>query len=455
MNNEWEFDHIALKQARLKKNWSQRQLAEKITHVDKNGGVTERTYRNWEKSYTAPPEFVIAQLEEYLEVNLRKPIQANDKKRPKGLFPDLICDSLHSMIPPKYFYYDTQDTVLDHLLKDKPKIPNYCSYQAKHQNWINLCNDPGYQANNSSIAFLSNNVSNLLAPINDNLANTNLISLGPGDGKKDLLILRHLSKFHSHSNVPLYYPCDASLPMLHATARSIKEGGIPVSMVWFKSHFSQLPLFSSVYNEHQYPNLFSFLGNTLGNLPEEETMRSINKAMNLGDSLILEVRIQDWSSQPKAKTAAEGDLHKRADFHIEPLKYFSRECYSKNISFDWSHSCSISDIPCTETISISYKNYPMTLLGSSEIDFYFRALERENALPSGISHESGSTPSRKDDAISLRLENVELSRIRFYDLNQLTTWLKQKGFEILSQQTIGESLSKLAVFLLKKEKNIF
>lgn len=94
------------------------------------------------------------------------------------------------------------------------------------------------------------------------------VSLGPGDGEKDAAVLRHW--LNAGVNI-IYYPYDASYPLLVRAVRRVSEA-LGKDEEWrvkaVLADFLHLETIRTVFEHRSAPNVISLLGN-LGNLGTE------------------------------------------------------------------------------------------------------------------------------------------------------------------------------------------
>ncbi len=148
------------------------------------------------------------------------------------------------------------------------------------------------------------------------------ISLGPGNGKKDRIILKSLKKaIQNFTNENIYYyPLDVSNKMLAQAIKTIRcekdiEKGLLIKAVI--GDFYDLPDFKELFDNRLNYNLFSFLGNTLGNVENERTLLNrIKKGMDEVDSLLLEVRL---APESEVELSIGGNKQVRNRFYYEPI----------------------------------------------------------------------------------------------------------------------------------------
>lgn len=212
-----------------------------------------------------------------------------------------------------------EDKIWDEIKKGALISPEHSySLESGAAHWLRLCSDPAYQPYADSMMFLRQHGEELIEAIGDETfcAPPDIVSLGPGDGRKEGVLLRQIAMRLRRGRVDdtlYYYPIDVSHLLLAEGIRNVLAaktlGGyqaIFIKATW--GNFDAINEFRPVYNYRSEPNVFLFLGNTFGNLPSERAfLRSMSAAMNPGDSLVLEVR---------AKTEGEQRLYGREDVQL-------------------------------------------------------------------------------------------------------------------------------------------
>lgn len=165
--------------------------------------------------------------------------------------------------------------------------------------WIRLCNQPLYKVFTESVKFLSSNLKEILKIIDETtgINNPDIISLGPGNGKKDIIFLKTIIEFiKGKKKLPsfFYYPVDISRRMIGITHKEFygdKALNYHVKFKGINFEFSMLPSIKPIIQYRNEPKIFLFFGNTFGNIQNEmKLLRSISNTMEKDDYLILEVR---------------------------------------------------------------------------------------------------------------------------------------------------------------------
>lgn|GEM_PF-2300150 len=202
-----------------------------------------------------------------------------------------------SLIPPQYLYKFDRGATL----------------------WLDLCQDAEYTYFVNSINFFRNNIDSILDAIGDDIVcnSPDYISLGPGNGAKDKMFISKLIERQRVRNSELYYyPFDISPTLLSDAILNVTKPKAISDAIKIKAvrcDFSAtLKSFSPVYQYRPEPNIFTLLGNTLGNMEQESNfLYKVKEAMFPGDILVVEVRS---ISNQSANIGGSMDTNKRFDF---------------------------------------------------------------------------------------------------------------------------------------------
>lgn len=191
------------------------------------------------------------------------------------------------------------------------QIPSGFSYWGivSTLSWKSTCSDPLYPVMSDGISSFNKRWNNIF---NGSFTTDKFhyVSLGVGTGDKDNEILKHL---YSSNNSIRYFPVDMSSTMLrlgvqNATKDIPLKGShvLPIQIDFsIKSNAIELrKLLDQVDNDD--PILFSLLGNTLANFPDDtELLQAISKLMRSGDKLLLEVATTEEVNEEAAEAAAK------------------------------------------------------------------------------------------------------------------------------------------------------
>ncbi len=159
--------------------------------------------------------------------------------------------------------------------------------------WIETCNEPEYRFYRDSLIQLKEIAPNIATEVLSSCGNTSLdlISLGCGDGKKDAILLSSLVNLLKNDGNILYYPVDINATMIVEALRAIARFPLEMNKLETKAIIGDISCLDSlkpIYEYRNSPNIFSILGNTLGNNSEEEILSSLDDGMFSGDFLLIE-----------------------------------------------------------------------------------------------------------------------------------------------------------------------
>jgi hypothetical protein len=304
------------------------------------------------------------------------------------------------------FYLSTGDvddrSDIINCIKNKTLIPTKYLYKYDRGclNWLNLCNDAEYEYFRDSVAFFRESISDVLEAAGHGLLDSppDYISLGPGNGKKDQIFLKKILDSQKGSNEEIYYyPFDISPMMISHAIRDIVRGLSP-DVLKVKAivgdFYTDLKSFEPVYQYRTATNLFTLLGNTLGNFENEVGfLDRMYQAMFPGDVLFIEVRLK---ASKEANPGGELDVNKRFDF--TPLDLLGINYDAERLSY--STFDGRSTIAKTRTIVASYHDFVLT--------------------PGGE-----------------HIESAYLSYVHEYDREALLNVLKHLGFTLLRDFAAG------------------
>jgi len=286
-------------------------------------------------------------------------------------------------------------------------IPNWLFYSSDlgALSWVNLCNDPDYDVFQDSATFINSNKNNILEACGRDFlrCSPDYISLGPGNGYKDKFLLNALLGFEKAADL-FYYPIDISLFMLSRAIQTlIAEPDIAdvIKIKAVRSHFDKINSLKPVFDFRDEPNLYVFLGNTLGNMVNESHfLLKLRHAMSDEDRAIIEVRLKtEHNDRPGGAT------HLREEFTFTPLKLAGIKPDRRKLVFSTQRGFSV--VPNATTIVGEYH------------DFY---LDRQ------------------------KIESAKLSCIHHYGCDDLRSFFEHKGFKVI-QDFKNE---KTALFVLSK-----
>ena len=151
--------------------------------------------------------------------------------------------------------------------------------------WINLCSDGAYRNYVRSHSVLQKHASEIVSMLPPEPIE--LISLGAGQGTKDLLIMEQLQRQGKYLN---YRPVDASQGLLEIACQSAKDKNFACRGIKADlnndSHLKEIEKISD-----NRPRLIMMLGNTLGAFDPLKFAAKLDKIMRPDDFLILDGEI--------------------------------------------------------------------------------------------------------------------------------------------------------------------
>lgn len=176
-----------------------------------------------------------------------------------------------------------------------------------------------------------------------------LISLGPGSGAKDIAFL---SSVMMPRGVYWYYPIDISSHLLFHAMKSVTEqfDDTRLKVKGIRANFNSLEKLKFVYRYTSNKNVFTLLGNTLGNYNEQEIVTRIKNSMYPGDFFIVEINNIE-SYDPNQGTKYKNKNYGK--FILEPLKALGIVPKASNLKFEESKN-NISSVNRAKRISANY-----------------------------------------------------------------------------------------------------
>jgi L-histidine Nalpha-methyltransferase len=178
--------------------------------------------------------------------------------------------------------------------------------------WTSVCRDPLCGAPRQSVESFARRWHGLRAGMPAEPCH--YVSLGPGDGRKDGVLLEDLSRLNADL---CYLPVDASEELLHLAVRGlIRRLSLPtdrvLSLPWDFSMADNVSSLRRLLDElfGPTPMLFSLLGNTLAHFDDDVAVlrRFATGLLRPGDRLLLEVEVtMDLDDELVVDAVAEYD----------------------------------------------------------------------------------------------------------------------------------------------------
>jgi hypothetical protein len=255
-----------------------------------------------------------------------------------------------------YTTIDIKSAIIRDIAKGSA-LPTVYAYltNSGYRNWLSLTEDPGYAYFRDAMRLYEQRAPTLAAEITNAVGSRDLdvISLGPGNGRKDLLLLRALAGREGASSF-YYYPFDVNSSMISSSMKLV-GGDARLEDIKVKAilaEFDALPQFRRVYQYRSGPNVLLLLGNTLGNLPNDRQFldRIYKRAMGERDLLVLEIRNLHVESDPETDLGAE-ERNKRFDFG--PLEYVGVPFEANRLEYE-ELSARQSLVEGTRTVAAKY-----------------------------------------------------------------------------------------------------
>ena len=217
---------------------------------------------------------------------------------------------------------------LDALENGRP-VPPHLFYVTDlgTERWLALAEDPSFVAYQDSMALVWSAAATIADAVVEEAGSTNIdfVSLGPGDGRKDVALLVALVQARGGGDI-IYYPFDISINMIAKTVeraradKDLRSGLAQVKAV--VADFDSLPVFRPIYQYREGPNLLALLGNMLGNVYDDFGFlrRLHDRAMLTGDLLLVEVRLQSEESRTSLREMERTDWPLSNRFDFGPLE---------------------------------------------------------------------------------------------------------------------------------------
>lgn len=209
---------------------------------------------------------------------------------------DIAADAVLYLGDPRHQY---MAELRRHIVAGDPIPMKYLySTESGSSHWLELCEKGTYSFYKDSVKNLSLIKSSLVDEI-INLAKTkelDFISLGSGDGKKDLEIILEMTSRLDKDELIYYYPFDISDALIVEAIRNATGRGVPRDKLRLKAilgDFKELKRFEIVYEERKQNNVFSLLGNTLGNADEKSIIDCLANSLLTQDFVLVEINIGD------------------------------------------------------------------------------------------------------------------------------------------------------------------
>ncbi len=273
-------------------------------------------------------------------------------------------------------------------LADATILPAHLFYETDGgaTNWTDLTCDAAYASANDSAELFRRDgrrVGTTVAAMTAG-APISLVSLGPGNGWKDELVMAAIASTAAYESIH-YYALDTS-PILatQAMTRALTSpalAGAEVRASALVARFDDLPALRRIYDADGAVNVIMMLGNTLGNLADETGLLRLlaDEAMNEGDLLLLEMTLQTPGTD---EIASLGELDLIRRFNFEPLASLGLRLVPDRLTY--KIATDRSTIPGTLTIVANYADFEVDgrQIASADLAYVHRYID--DAIPRAL-----------------------------------------------------------------------
>jgi len=275
---------------------------------------------------------------------------------------------------------------LKRLLKAREIVPAKYLYWTElgSRRWLEICERDSYRFFRDSSDLLREKAHEIVACVigATGTAELDLISLGSGDGSKDHLLLDSIIKSLSDDQRVYYYPIDISDSMIVQAVRTAVGSCVEKDKVSLKAivaDFTQMRELQKVFEERPNPNVFSILGNTIGNNDELAVIEALVDGMFPGDILLVEINV---GKSGNVDGFVQDEVTMRADF--VPLEVIGVQFEASMMEHHIVSDLSI--VPNTETTVTQYRkatidgvevaDIKLSLVHHYDLDQFRKVIER-------------------------------------------------------------------------------
>jgi len=281
------------------------------------------------------------------------------------------------------------DELRRHLISGDPVPSKYLywtDYASTH--WLQLCEKESYGFYRESLRNLADCRVELVDALlkRASVKELDFVSLGCGDGKKDLELILELTSRLSENEQIHYYPIDISETLLVEAIRTATGRGVPRSKLKLQAilgDYTQLKKYEIAYEYRAQNNLFSILGNSLGNADEGQIIECLANALHPKDFVLIEANIGDAD---RTLNTSVDDIYMEHDF--SPLAILGTQFDKDLIHYDVVDGISnIGSNGSTRTVRARYdrakvkersvENVTLSLVHHYDLDSLISALEKD------------------------------------------------------------------------------
>jgi hypothetical protein len=293
----------------------------------------------------------------------------------------LTRGDVHLMVRPSTSYADE----VRQALAERTILPAHLFYETGGgtANWTDLTCDAAYASANDSADLFRRDGHAIGMTVADMTAgrSISLVSLGPGNGWKDELVMAGIDSTAAYGSLH-YYALDTSVilatqAMTRAlTNPALAAGGVQASAL--VARFDDLPELRPIYDAGSGVNVILMLGNTLGNLADETGLLRLlaDDAMNEGDLLLLEMTLQTPGTD---EIASLGELDLIRRFNFEPLASLGLQLVPEQLTYTIAPDR--STVPGTLSIVANYRDFVVDgqQIASADLAYVHRYIDE--AIP--------------------------------------------------------------------------
>jgi hypothetical protein len=239
-----------------------------------------------------------------------------------------------------------------------------------------------------------------------------VVSLGPGDGSIDALLLFKLRDLDV--KIEYYYCVDISFDLLqHAVASLCQHPWLDKNIRIKAIHgdFTDLSRLSPIYNFDNTVNLFVLTGYTIGNYNEAQLVGAIRQGMQKKDLLLIDARLHDMDEWDGVRALTEREKEKIAKIHtyalndkfaMGPIEVSTALAQDVKVRYEVSRRITV--VPKAINIIFHCNNFEARLRGTSQV---------------------------------IRKDRLDLASTSMYSFEALSLWFSNRGFEVLWSKKIG------------------
>jgi SAM-dependent methyltransferase len=282
-------------------------------------------------------------------------------------------------------------------------------------NWLNLRQEAAYAASDV-VNLMWRAIPKLFRAAQLAGRDIDLVSLGPGDGELDVILLRQARAI---CNVRNYYPIDISIELLQQTVeRATRVCQRPQTCIKaILGDFLELPLYRPIFGYDDAVNVVSLIGFTFGNYDEGMLLKKLRSALNPGDFVVIDARLHDLGQ--------ELDLHALEHQADRLLARFANPANNR-FAFGPVEMATVAEFSAAKI--------------SQELSMVETAVDGAFNV---ITYCDGLNTRFRDDGAAVVLERLDLASTTFYDLVALEGFIEEKGFTVRSHHQIGEAVALL------------